>query len=206
MVGRDTNPRRNVYWYTAAEDAVQLVDEAAAATGVFSCCGRIQIVANATLTSVGASTLAEDVAAVRNRTGTNAGAVHVVGVSELLEFNASSTAALELAATEMVALVVASNASGVMVDFEVPAAIWKAWGPTKTRNVANGYARWGDLLAAKMHAAGKTVGLDLSGDCGGSPVDLYDVYGVRRYLFCLFVWLVFFGAGFHGNCIDGWCA
>ena len=35
-------------------------------------------------------------------------------------------------------------------------------------------------LAGKMHAAGKTVGLDLSGDCGGSPIDLYDVFNSSR--------------------------
>jgi hypothetical protein len=106
-------------------------------------------------------------------------AVHVVGVSALLEWNSSSAANLDAAADAIVALTVGSNATGVMVDYEVSATVWKSWGPTKTAAVATGYARWANTLASKMHAARKWVGVDLSGDCGGSPIDLFAVFGAH---------------------------
>ena len=53
------------------------------------------------------------------------------------------------------------------------------WGAVKTRAVANGYARWASVLAKALHAKGRTLGLDLSGDCGGSPIDLFDVFAAN---------------------------
>ena len=50
---------RSVTWYTAAADTRQLADEQAVATGVYSCCGRIQLAANGSLSSAGVAELAK---------------------------------------------------------------------------------------------------------------------------------------------------
>jgi hypothetical protein len=165
---------RHVVWYTSAADREQLADELRAATGVYSCCGRITIAANGSLFSVGATQLAKDIAAARSL---GLPAVHVIGVAASLEFNKSTAAALSAAAAEIAALTSASNATGVMVDYET--SLFHIWGPARSRAVANGYAHWATELAAAVHSRQLTVGLDLAGDDGGSPIDMFDVFAAN---------------------------
>ena len=165
----------NVFWYSAAGDSDQIADARPAATGFYACCNRIELDANYTVTSVGASALTSYVAAAGGMP-----VVHTVSVDEHMLWGTASTSGSgptpSTAADAIAGLVVASNARGAMIDYEVPAAIFKTWSATKVRAVANGYASWATLLAEKLHALNATLGLDLAGDDGGSPIDLFDVF------------------------------
>jgi hypothetical protein len=180
------NNTRSVYWYTSAGDATQVKDAASAATGHYMCCGTIKILANGTVQADSISQLASIVTA--------AGGLpvqHTVSVDANVSWDNANAGTLTASCTlvadvpltkfadDIVTLVVASNAAGVMIDYEVPTSLWKLWGKVKTRAVANKYAQWANRLAPKLNAEGRTLGLDLSGDCGGSPIDLFDVFAAN---------------------------
>ena len=162
---------RSVLWYTSAGDATQVQDALPAATGFYMCCGKIKVTGNGSVHSVGISELLTIVQAAGRLP-----VQHTIAV----DANVTWDGAALISATDAIAdLVVSSNASGAIVDYEVPADLWKMWGAVKTRAVANGYVRWASVLAKALHAKGRTLGLDLSGDCGGSPIDLFDVFAAN---------------------------
>jgi hypothetical protein len=162
----------SVYWYTASADSRQVNDSFSVATGFYMCCGKIKILKNGTVDSRPVSELAAAVKAGNGRP-----VQHTISIDPNVTWG--HTSAMSDAADAIVQLLVASNATGAMIDYEPPSSLWKPWGAAKTRAVANDYAHWASLLSAKLHTKGLFLGLDLSGDCGGSPIDLYDVFAAN---------------------------
>ena len=175
---------RTISWYAAAQSNAQIIDAAQAATTLFSCCNQITVHSATNMTSVGIPQLSKNVQ--RARAVGNLSTVHVVTVDPLLKFNLNSSTFMKNITAQIVQWVSLSNASGVMVDWEPSAHTWKKWGVNGTRAVAAAYSSWTAALAIAMHKEGHrknktlTVAVDLSGDCGGSPIDLFDIFATNN--------------------------
>jgi hypothetical protein len=128
---------------------------------------------NGSLSSASVDALAQQVSLGRGKP-----VVHTVRVADGMQWlNTSSAANANAALRALADLCEESGAVGLMVDFE-PSG-WKTWGRNKTRLVAQAYASWASSLADELHSRNNsnfTLGLDLAGDDGGSPIDLFDVF------------------------------
>ena len=171
-----TSPRRQVSWYTALADKTgpaQVADSFIASTGYLACCNQIMIGQNGSLSSASVAALAQQVSLGRGKP-----VVHTVRVADGMQWlNTSSAANANATLRGLADLVEQSGAVGLMVDFE-PSG-WKTWGRNKTRLVAQAYASWASSLADELHSRSNsnfTLGLDLAGDDGGSPIDLFGIF------------------------------
>ena len=191
-----TNPRRHVSWYTALADQTgpaQVADSWNASTGYLSCCNQIMINQNGSLSSASVASLSQQVSL-----GLGRPVVHTVRVDDGMQWlNTSSAASAHVAIHDLANLAEESGAGGLMVDFE-PAG-WKTWERNKTRRVAQAYASWATILADELHSrksSNMTVGLDLAGDDGGSPIDLFDIFASEA---CAVIDDLFLMGTYHGK-------
>lgn len=69
------------------------------------------------------------------------------------------------------------NITGFVIDWEPPAHKDK-WSTSKMEAAAVDFAQYSNELATALHASGRRLGLDLSGD-QGSPIDQFKAFGTH---------------------------